>query len=156
MLTLPTVLSIGFKPSISPALYSIPKLYSSTKKKYDIIIYFRKHNNKNINFFSKIAKCLVAKNINVICYGNKLNVTGVKNFGIIDHNYSLKLIMRSKIGINSSENFYTFFMMDCLNSGIQVLCDKKSVTNKILYKKQIILSDYDKFSNTLYKILKYL
>ena len=136
--------------------YLKKKKYPSIKKKYDIIIYFRKHSNKNINFFSKIAESLVAKNLNVICYGDKLNVKGVKNFGIVDHKYSLKLIMRSKIGINSAENFYTFFMMDCLNSGIHVLCDKKSVTNKILYKKQIILSDYDKFSNTLYKILKYL
>ena len=73
----------------------------------------------------------MTKNLNVICYGDKLNVKGVKNFGIIDHKYSLKLIMRSKIGINSAENFYTFFMMDCLNSGIHVLCDKKSGTIQI-------------------------
>ena len=79
-----------------------------------------------------------------------------KQFSLLSHKNSLKLIMNSKIGINSAENFYTFFMMDCINSGTHVLCDKKTASSNILFKKKIILSDYEKLNFTCNKLLKFL
>ena len=122
-------------------------------KTNDVVLYFRKHNNKNNNFFKKISKRLVNEGISLITFGDILDVKGVKNLGNIKHKKSIEVIKKSKIAINSSENFYTFFMMDCLNNGTYVLCDKKTLPNKVLLNKYIIQSDYDKFIITYKKLL---
>lgn len=128
-----------------------------TKKKYDVIIYFRKHKNKNMNFFLNLAEILINKKISVVCFGDKINVKGVKNLGNVSHKKSLKFIINSKIGINSAENFYTFFMMDCLNNGVNVLCEKKTASKKkISLNDKVILSDFNFLYLTTNKILEFL
>jgi len=96
---------------------------------------------------------MVKEGISITAYGDILNVKGVKNLGNIEFKKSIEIIKKSKIAINSAENFYTFFMMDCLNNGTYVLCDKKTLPNKVLLNKYIIQSDYEKFIITYKKLL---
>ena len=135
--------------------YIKKKFNYKIKKKYDVVIYFRQHKNKNVEFFRKIAIWLIKKKLKVICFGDQLKIRGLKNFGSISNSKSLKLIRSSRIGINSGENFYTFFMMDCLNNGTYVLCDKNTATEKKI-NKQILISNYYNFNKTCKKISDFL
>ena len=60
------------------------------------------------------------------------------------------------MGINTSENFYTFFMMDCLNNSTLVVCDKNSFFEKRNLNKNILLSNYSKTNITCNKIYNFL
>ena len=99
---------------------------------------------------------MVKEGISITAYGDILNVKGVKNLGNIKFKKSIEIIKKSKIAINSAENFYTFFMMDCLNNGTYVLCDKETLPNKVLPNKYIVHTDYKKFIITYNKLLNFL
>ena len=46
------------------------------------------------------------------------------NFGWLERNKVLKLIQRSKLAINSAENFLSIFGIDCINNNVLVVYDK--------------------------------
>ena len=47
-------------------------------KKIKLLIYFRKHNNKNYSHIFKLIEKLVSKNFKVHVIGDKLNLKGIK------------------------------------------------------------------------------
>ena len=118
-------------------------------KSQKIVIYYRKHKNKNNDFFLKLVKFITKKNIEIYCIGDKIANKNVKNFGFVSHKKNIAIIKKCKLGINSSENFFSFFMMDCLNSSIKVLCDSNSINGKLSFKKNVLLSNYNNFDGTL-------
>ena len=79
-----------------------------------------------------------------MAFGDKLNIFGVQNFGVIGSKFALKLISKSKVAINSGENFYTFFLMDCIKSKTIIVCDKQSAPNQFKKNKLIYLLSYNK------------
>lgn len=134
----------------------LKKIYKKKKKKFDIIIYFRNHSNKNYKSLTQIINCLLKKKITICCIGDYLKISGVKNFGFLNNKKALQIISQSKLGINTSENFYTFFMMDCLNNSTLVVCDKNSFFEKRNLNKNILLSNYSKTNITCNKIYNFL
>ena len=122
------------------------KVWGKSKK---IVIYYRKHKNKNNVFFLDLVKFITKQNIKIYCIGDKIVNKNVKNFGFVSHKKNIEIIKKCKLGINSSENFYSFFMMDCINSSIKVLCDTNSCNGKFSFKKNILLSNYNNLHQTL-------
>ena len=97
----------------------------------------------------KLVKFITKKNIEIYCIGDKIVNKNVKNFGFVSHKKNIEIIKKCKLGINSSENFFSFFMMDCsLNSSIKVLCDSNSINGKFRVLKKILLSNYNNFDGT--------
>ena len=117
---------------------------NQVKKVFDIVIYFRNHNNKNNAFAINVARFFVNSGYKVISFGDRLNIAGVTNYGAIDSKIALKLISESRVAINSGENFYTFFLMDCIMCKTCIVCDKQSAPNRFLKNKFISLIDYKK------------
>ena len=114
------------------------------KKTFDLVVYFRNHKNKNNLFTIKIVKFFINSGYKVVAFGDKLNIFGVQNFGVIGSKFALKLISKSKVAINSGENFYTFFLMDCIKSKTIIVCDKQSAPNQFKKNKFIYLLSYNK------------
>ena len=94
---------------------------------------------KITTFFLKLVKFITKKNIEIYCIGDKIVNKNVKNFGFVSHKKNIEIIKKCKLGINSSENFFSFFMIYCLNSSIKVLCDSNSINGKLSFKKKCII-----------------
>ena len=109
-----------------------------------------------IMIFFKLVKFITKKNIKIYCIGDKIVNKNVKNFGFVSHKKNIEIIKKCKLGINSSENFFSFFMMDCINSSIKVLCDSNSNYGKFSFKKNVLLSNYNNFDKTFNLIYNFI
>ena len=128
------------------------------KKKYDLLIYNRKHNNKNIINFKKIFKSIDRNKFKIVVLGEQINLPKVKNLGFITHDKILNYLSKTKYSIISSENIYSFFFMDSLSCGTVPLLDKnlKFDKEKIIINKFFLLDFYNEknLQTKLDKILK--
>tara|TARA_B100000959_G_scaffold179298_1_gene187533 strand:- start:2103 stop:2810 length:708 start_codon:yes stop_codon:yes gene_type:complete len=102
------------------------------KKKYDLIFYLRKHNNKNTNLQITLAKEL-AKKFKIITVGEKIYHHNIKNIGYATRFKLLKYIKETKFSFLSPENLYSLFAIDCISSKTNIFFQKHS-----LYKSKII------------------
>ena len=117
------------------------------KKDIDFLIYHRRHSNKK-NFLPRVfIKNLILKNLNIHIVGDKLEMNGVKNHGIIKNTYIQKLQLRSKYTVASGENIYSFFTIESLSNGVKVLIDKKDKKQIKFYKKKFIFINFNKIIN---------
>ena len=62
--------------------------------------------------------------------GDKLELNGVKKFGIHRQKRLNVLQSQSKYTFYSGENIYSFFILECISNHVKILIDKK-------YSKQI-------------------
>lgn len=125
------------------------------KKKYDIIFYNRYHVIKHSDNLKKIIVYL-SRYCRVCVIGDKFNHEMVKNFGWIERDKALKLIQRSKLAINSAENFLSIFGIDCINNGTPIIYDK-NIKPILKYKNSNYLPiNFNNIKTASYKIVKLL
>jgi hypothetical protein len=75
--------------------FTINKLehFNINKKDIDLFVYYRKHENKNIDDLKIILKKIITNNnINVHICGNHLNILGVINHGVLNKKQIIKLL----------------------------------------------------------------
>ena len=94
-------------------------------RKYDIIFYLRKHENKNIDLLIKIAEKLSQK-FEIITIGEKIKNSKIKNFGKISRRKLNLLLQQTKYSFLSPENIYSFYSLDCLSNGVHVFYNNKN------------------------------
>ncbi len=116
-----------------------------------LLIYFRKHKNKNYKFVYKLIKKLNLKKITVHVIGDKLKLEGVKNYGNISYKKVITLLKNTKYSIAASENIFSFFTIDCINNNVKILVDKKDFNSIKKYKKNFIKFDFSQ--NNLNKLI---
>ena len=107
------------------------------KRIIDLLYYNRDHPNKSDNSQIKLIKEF-KNNFIIYIVGNKLNISGIKNLGFIRRKKLISLLAKSKFVLNSSENFYTLFVMDALNQGCNIV-NNNLVSTNIFYKKKFII-----------------
>ncbi len=117
-------------------LREIPK----QKKKYDLIIYFRKHSNKYNEFQSELLKYLSKKNIKIVVIGDHLKINRIINKNNVSRKKALRIIGRSKFALNSPENPLSLFVTDSISNRTFIFYNKKvfsSVLKKIIFSLPI-------------------
>ena len=120
------------------------KLFNK-KRIIDLVYYNRDHPNKSDN--SQIELIKEFKNrIVIYIVGNKLNLDGVKNLGFVKRERLISLLSKSKLALNSSENFYTLFVIDALNNGCNII-NNDLVPINIFDKKKFIILKKDSKKN---------
>jgi hypothetical protein len=124
-------------------------------KTIDIIIYNKTHKNKYNNFTKKLVFFLISKKYNIHCFGENLNIFGVKNHGQISNKEAINLIKKSKYMINSGENFYTFFLMESIKYKVRIIYNKKTYPFTKPKINNILGVDYDKQLVASTQILNY-
>ena len=103
-------------------LFNFQALYLFNKKKLtnikhrNIVLYYRKHSNKNYN----VDICKIKKNIpgQILAYGNFCENKFVINHGLINKKKEKWLLLKSKYAVASSENYLSFFILDCYLNNI--------------------------------------
>jgi hypothetical protein len=113
-------------------------------KKIKLLLYFRKHNNKNYSHIYKLIEKLVFKNHKVHVIGDRIHLQGVKNNGYISHTRVIKLLKNTKYSIISSENIFSFFTIDCINNNVKILVSDKTFNSINNYKKKFIKFNFKK------------
>ena len=99
------------------------------------------HKNNDVIYDVKLIKIIRSKLCSKVI-GDKLNYKNVKNYGYISHNNVLKLLIRTRYSIVSSENIFSFFTIDAINNK-KDLVDEKIFNEIKHYKKNFIKFDFN-------------
>ena len=99
--------------------------FKPTKKKFDLVFYFKRNNNKGNYFLINLIRN-IPKELKVAVIGDKLNISkkNIKNFGTLSREKALKIISLSKYALSSKENHFSFFVLDCLSKGLFIFYNK--------------------------------
>lgn len=103
-------------------------------KKFDLIFYYRKHQNKvNDDLIKLIENLSHTKKISII--GDKLIGFGknIKNYGYLPREKVVKIMSNTKFAICGLENLYSLFAIDAYNNQCVLIFDK-SLKNYELFK----------------------
>lgn len=108
------------------------KIHNVNKnKKFDILFYNRNHTMK---FSDDIKRTIIylSKYCKICVVGDNFKHNNIENFGWLERDEVFKLIQKSKLALNSPENFLSIFGIDCINHGTPVIYDKniKSILKK--------------------------
>lgn len=124
----------------------------NNKKRIDLLLYYRRHKNKESFFPNEFIKKVAASGLKISVIGDKLNIDKkIKNYGYLKNNEVQKLQSLSKFTIASGENIYSIFTVECLLNDVKILIDKKQNNQTSFLKKQFVIINFDKI-NTFLKL----
>ena len=116
-------------------------------KKFDLIYYYRKHENKNNDRVIKILKILNQQGLRICTIGDKLNIKNIKNYGYVSNHKVKNILKISRSSISSAENLFSIFNIESLNHGLKVFFDLHLLKyNKPKYSTLLIPIDFKKKS----------
>ena len=124
----------------------------NNKKKIDLLLYYRRHKNKESFFPNEFIKKLATSGVKISVIGDKLNINKkIKNYGYLKNNDVQKLQSFSKFTIASGENIYSIFTVECLLNDVKILIDKKHYNQTGFLKKKFVIINFNKI-NTFLKL----
>ena len=113
-------------------------------KKYDFIVYYRKHENKFFEHHLRFIEKQIIIGKKIVIVGDKLNLEGVINMGKVKKNILIKLIRSSKNSISGDDNLYSFFNLECIQNGVKVIYNYKlNFQSEKKFKKYFIPYNYN-------------
>jgi len=118
------------------------------KKSIDLIIYLRDHSNKNNKLQKKIALELCTK-FRIAIVGEKLNYKSIKNYGYIPRKklgYELK---KTKFSLISSENLYSFFAIDSITNGSNIIYNDDDKINDKFFLNRSYKINFNNFDQSV-------
>jgi hypothetical protein len=127
----------------------------NNNKDIDYLFYYRIHSNKsNIFLFNLINKLAQDKN-KIYVVGDKFPNKNVKNLGNLKRKVLLNYLSRTRFSLNSGENFYSLFALDCISNHVHLFIDKKSYIKKNYFpNNSICIINFNKFTQSCEKIKK--
>ena len=91
----------------------------------------------------------------IVVGGDRLNLSGLKNYGYLSKNKLKDLLLKTNSFISSNENLTNFFAIDCINNNVKIVTTKKytelnkKFENNIIYlpKKNFFKENFEKILN---------
>ncbi len=124
----------------------------SRYKKYDLIIYYRKHENKFFSHHLNFIKKELKKGKKIVTVGEKTNIKGIKEFGIVGSNRLLNLIKNSKFALSGDDNLFSLFNLECMQHGVKIIFNH-NLKFQIKKMKKNLFKAYDYKNNKFLKII---
>lgn len=125
------------------------------KKNIDFIFYLKDHKNKTNSLLVQYIKLLAKRNYKIYVVGDSFKFRKVKNLGFIKRNELKKILKRSKFAINSGENLYSLFALDCYSSNVIIFNDIKLMPeNAVLNRYNFRFINLNNFTNTIKKLTR--
>ena len=146
------MISILKKKSEFNFILSFLKKKISRKKNIDFLIYYRKHANKEKFFPYSLVKKLTKLNLNIIIFGDILNIKNVKNLGHINNIHVNSLLSKTHYSITSGENLLSIFTLECINNRVKLFLDKNQKININIIEKNFLKINFN--SNDICNYLK--
>ncbi len=103
------------------------KFKNSSKKKreYDLIVYYRKHENKFFSHHIRFISSQIKNKKKVLVVGDKLNIEGALQLGKVSRKKIKNLISISKFALSGDDNLLSFFNLECLQNNVKVIFNYK-------------------------------
>lgn len=120
--------------------------FKNKKRSIDLILYYRKHMNKESFFPKKFIRRMAKSGAKISVIGDKLNIKNIKNYGYLKNINVQRLQAQSKFTIASGENIYSIFTVECLLYNVKVLIEKKHYTQINFFKKNFLVTNFDKIN----------
>ena len=118
---------------------------NKSKKKINLIVYYRKHENKFFDHHIEFIKEKLKKKERVIIVGDILNIEGAHNFGRIKKKKVINLIKISKYALSGDDNLLSFFNIYCIQNNVKVIFNYKlNFQKKRLNIKQFLPYNFEK------------
>lgn len=95
------------------------------RKEYDLIIYYRKHENKFFGHHYKLINNFIEKKKKIIVFGDKINIRGVLQLGKLKRKDVSKLITKSRYALSGDDNLLSLFNLECLENHVKIIYNKK-------------------------------
>ena len=125
-----------------PNNYKIKINKKKFKRKFDIVIYYRNHQNK----FGEHHKKFIREQINlkkkIIIIGDKININGSVHLGRLDKKVLMKILKRSKFCLSGDDNLLSLFNLECIKSGVKIIFNHK-LKFQIIRKKKNLFRAYN-------------
>ena len=116
-------------------------------KKIDFLIYYRKHKNKEGLFPHNLIRNLISNKFKICVIGDILKIPLVKNYGKISNKKVIKLQSLANYTLASGENFYSFFIIECLSNNVKIVVNKNDPNRITFFKNKIVRINYDKMKD---------
>lgn len=133
-----------------PNNYKIKVNRKKFTKIFDIIVYYRNHNNKFIGHHIKFIKEQIKLKKKIIIIGDKINIKGSDHLGRLEKKELMKIIKKSKFCLSGDDNLLSLFNLECLRSGVKIIYNHK-LKFQIIDTKSHLFKAYNfeknKFSN---------
>tara|TARA_Y100000591_G_C21842565_1_gene706619 strand:- start:82 stop:1122 length:1041 start_codon:yes stop_codon:yes gene_type:complete len=125
------------------------------QKNIDFIFYLKNHKNKTNSLLEQYIKLLAKKNYRIYVVGDNFKFKKVKNLGFIKRNELKKILKKTKFAINSGENLYSLFALDCYSSNVITFNDiELKPKNTILNKNNFRFIDLNNINSTIKKLTR--
>jgi len=124
--------------------FKITNNYKKNKKSIDLLVYFRKHENKFFKHHIIFIKDQIKIGKKIIIVGDKLNITGAIQLGKVNKKKIFNLIRKSKYALSGDDNLLSFFNLECLQNKVKIIFNYKlkfQIVKKI--EKLIIPYNYE-------------
>ncbi len=129
------------------------------RKKFDLIFYFKKNNNKGNYFLIKLIKN-IPKNFKIAIIGDKVELNksnqNINNFGTLSRNKAIKIIKLSKYALTTKENHFSFFALDSLSQGLKIFYNKELKLSSDVNTNMLLPINYNDYKYSIKLIKKYL
>ena len=87
-------------------------------------------------------------NINVV--GDSLNLNNIKNHGYVSNKKLIKLLSKTFFTLPSGENFFSLFVLECIQNNVQILVDYKNYKQIKYFKKSFIKFNHKNSDDLIY------
>jgi hypothetical protein len=81
-------------------------------------------------------------NLKICIIGDKYRGNNFINKGYVVHKKVLKFICQSKMAFATSENLLSLFAIDCYNSGVKLIYDRRTLLDNTISKENSIMINY--------------
>lgn len=95
------------------------------KKKYDLIVYYRKHENKFFSHHTILINDQIKIGKKVLIVGDKLNIKGALQLSKVSRRKITNLINVSKYALSGDDNLLSFFNLECLQNKVKIIFNYK-------------------------------
>ena len=103
-----------------------------------------------------LIKRLIMLKYKIFVVGDRLELSGVRNYGYLSRHKLKNLLLNTRFFISSNENLTNFFAIDCINNNVKIITTKKYANmHKKFHENIIFLPQYNLSKENLERILNF-
>lgn len=133
-----------------PNNYKIKINKKKFTRKFDIVVYYRNHQNKFYEHHLNFIKEQINLKKKIIIVGDKIKINGSVHLGRLKKNELMKILKKSKFCLSGDDNLMSLFNLECIKSGVKIIYNHK-LKFQIINKKTNLFRAYNfekkKFAN---------